>query len=101
MAARSSGVSEATASDVVEELRTSNHLLTVQNRLLAVMATRGMEQRLAVLMLDSVGLQPKQIAAVLGATPNSVSVALHRARKAAQARPSAIASETERDDGDE
>lgn len=59
---------------VVEELR-------VCNRLLAVMATRGMDQKLAIALLDGVGFQPRQIAIALGVTSNAVSITLHRLRK--------------------
>ncbi len=69
----------ATSDDVVAELRTAN-------RLLAVLATRGLEQRDAVLLLDAVGLQSRQIAAALGIKPTTVRVTLHRARKALRGR---------------
>ncbi len=53
----------------------------IANRLLAVMAVKGMEQPKAIAFLDSVGLEPKQIAAAIGVTRNAVSIALHRMRK--------------------
>jgi len=55
----------------------------ITNRLLAVMAIKGMEQPKAISFLDSVGLEPRQIAAAIGITRNAVSIALHRMRKAA------------------
>jgi DNA-directed RNA polymerase specialized sigma24 family protein len=53
------------------------------NRLLAVLAIKGMEQSKAIAFLDSVGLEPRQTAAAIGITRNAVSIALHRMRKAA------------------
>lgn len=70
---------------VIAELRTSN-------RLLAVIATKGMEQPKAIAFLDSVGFEPRHVAAALGVTPNAVSVALHRLRKAVTVTP-AVADE--------
>lgn len=55
----------------------------ITNRLLAMLAIKGIEQSKAIAFLDSVGLQPRQIAAAIGITANAVSVALHRMRKAA------------------
>lgn len=72
------GITEGAA--ILGELRTSN-------RLLAVLATKGLEQKQAIAFLDSVGFQPLQIAAALGITANTVRVALHRLRKATQAAP--------------
>lgn len=95
METRSLGRSEpASVSAMVAELRTAN-------RLLAVLATRGLEQRQAVLLLDAVGLQPRQIAEVLEITPNSARVALHRARKASRTRPNVDYPENRPTDGDE
>jgi DNA-directed RNA polymerase specialized sigma24 family protein len=62
---------------LIDEHRTSN-------RLLAVLAIRGMEQPKAIALLDSLGFEPKQIAAAIGITPNAVSIALHRMRKATE-----------------
>jgi DNA-directed RNA polymerase specialized sigma24 family protein len=61
-------------SSILAELKTSN-------RLLAVLATRGMEQKDAILLLDAVGFQPSQIAGVLAISPNAVRVSLYRLRK--------------------
>ena len=82
------------ATTIVAELRTAN-------RLLAVLATKGIEQRHAIVLLDSVGFQPTQIAAILGMSPNATRVALHRARKAAQASASGEFRTKEHRDGDE
>jgi len=50
-------------------------------RLLTLNAVEGKELKQQVLMLSSAGFQPKQIADVLGKTPNHISVILHRLRK--------------------
>lgn len=85
---------DADLGDVVAELRRSN-------RLLAVLATRGLDQKESVLLLDAVGFQPRQIAAVLGVTANRVRVALHRARKASQRQDDSELRDTGAIDGDE
>ena len=66
---------------MIAEVRKSNHLL-------AVMATKDMPQPKAISFLESAGFDPKSIAAALGITPNAVSIALHRMRKA-QSSPAA------------
>lgn len=76
---------KADLNDVVGQLQVSNEELRTGNRLLATLATRGMPQRQSILLLDALGLQPKQIAQIVDATPNAVRVALHKARKAARA----------------
>lgn len=81
------------AAMLLAEARKSNHLL-------AVIATKDMNQARAIGFLDSVGLQPKDIAAVLGITSNAVSIALHRMRKSAAAgSPSADIKSSSEDGG--
>ena len=62
---------------VVAELQTAN-------RLLAILATRGMEQRDAIALLNGMSFSPRAIAAALSITPNAVSIAIHRMKKADQ-----------------
>jgi len=62
---------------MLAELRTAN-------RLLAILATRGMEQREAIALLVGMSFTPRAIAAALSMTPNAVSVAIHRMKKAEQ-----------------
>jgi DNA-directed RNA polymerase specialized sigma24 family protein len=62
---------------VLEELRTAN-------RLLAMLATRGMEQKDAIALLHGMSFSPRAIAAALSVTPNAVSIAIHRMKKAEQ-----------------
>jgi DNA-directed RNA polymerase specialized sigma24 family protein len=63
---------------VLAELRTAN-------RLLAILATRGMEQREAIALLYGMSFSPHAIAAALSITPNAVRIAIHRIKKAEQA----------------
>lgn len=60
---------------MLDELRTAN-------RLLAILATRGMEQREAIALLHGLSFPPRAIAAALSITPNAVSIAVHRMKKA-------------------
>lgn len=60
---------------VVNELRTANHFL-------AILATRGMEQRDAITLLHGMSFAPRTIAAALSITPNAVSIAIHRMKSA-------------------
>jgi DNA-directed RNA polymerase specialized sigma24 family protein len=62
---------------MIAELRTAN-------RLLAILATRGMEQREAIALLLGMSFTPRAIAAALSITPNAVSIAIHRMKKAEQ-----------------
>jgi DNA-directed RNA polymerase specialized sigma24 family protein len=62
---------------MLAELRTAN-------RLLAILATRGMEQREAIALLLGMSFTPRAIAAALAITPNAVSIAIHRMKKAEQ-----------------
>lgn len=50
-------------------------------KLLALNAVEGKELKNQVLILSSFGFQPKQIADMLGKTPNNISVILHRLRE--------------------
>jgi len=62
---------------VLAELRTAN-------RLLAILATRGMEQKEAIALLLGMSFTPRAIASALSITPNAVSIAIHRMKKAEQ-----------------
>jgi hypothetical protein len=62
---------------IINELRTAN-------RLLAILATQGMEQRNAIELLHGMSFAPRVIAAALSVTPNAVSIAIHRMKKAEQ-----------------
>ncbi|MDG6913711.1 MAG: sigma-70 family RNA polymerase sigma factor [Nitrososphaerota archaeon] len=53
-------------------------------KLLALNAVQGKQLREQVGLLSSVGFQPKQIADMLGKTPNHISVILHDIRKKQQ-----------------
>lgn len=46
--------------------------------LLTVWVKRGVPQSTLIMELSGVGLQPKQIAELLGTTPNTVRVAIHQ-----------------------
>lgn len=50
-------------------------------RVLAAMATRDMKQRDKISLLDKAGLQPKDIASLLGTSSNTVRVELVALRK--------------------
>lgn len=52
-------------------------------KLLALIAVRGMPQREQIELLDKAGLEPREIAEVLGTTSNTVRVALVGIRRAA------------------
>ena len=49
-------------------------------KLLALLVSEGRTKTEAMLRLSSVGFGPKEIADLLGSTPNAVSVTLHQAR---------------------
>ena len=51
-------------------------------RILAVSATKGMKQRERIALLNQAGLQPKDIADLLGTSSNTVRVELVALRKA-------------------
>jgi hypothetical protein len=61
--------------------------LKITNRLLAILVTKSVDAKQAISVLSSAGLQPSEISAALGTTPNAVRIALHRLRKAAGAVP--------------
>jgi len=78
MATKNAQRDEVPADDpVLTELRTTN-------RLLAILATRGMEQKDAIALLQGMSFPARAIAAALSMTPNAVSVAIHRMKKAEQ-----------------
>lgn len=49
--------------------------------LLAILVKRGTLQSTVIQEMGKVGMPPKRIAELLGTSPNTVSVALHHARK--------------------
>jgi DNA-directed RNA polymerase specialized sigma24 family protein len=53
-------------------------------RILTAIATKGMKQNEQIVLLNRVGFQPKEIAALLGTTGNTVNVSLSNLRKAKQ-----------------
>jgi len=55
-------------------------------RLLAVIATKGLNGPDQIVLLDSAGYDVQEIAQIVGTRPNTVSVALFRARRAQQNR---------------
>lgn len=55
---------------------------TRTERLLAVMLVHGKKQVEQIALLTLAGFEPKDIADLLGTTPNTVSVTLSKARKA-------------------
>jgi len=55
--------------------------LNIISKLLASQVIRDKEYRDQVYLLDSVGLKPKDIAALTGKTANNVNVTLHLIRK--------------------
>lgn len=50
-------------------------------QLLAILVRRGTLQSTVIQEMGSVGMSPKRIAELLDTSPNTVSVALHHARK--------------------
>lgn len=65
--------------DVLGELRKISRLLTL-------LVTTDMSQKQKIEVLSSAGLQPKEIAELIGTTPNTVSVRLAEIRKQQAAR---------------
>ena len=63
--------------EIIDELRKITRLLTV-------LATKGMTQREQIMLLDSVGLPPREIAELIGTTSNTVSVTLSTLRREAR-----------------
>ncbi len=64
-----------------QQLRELTTRLDAVIRLLAVTMPASTTQQAKVKLLSESGLQPKEIARILGTTPNAVSVALSRMRK--------------------
>jgi len=64
-----------------EQFRILMRRLDSLNRLVAASAVKGLSFREAVQLLNSVGMQPREIAQVLGKTANSVRVTLFGVRK--------------------
>ncbi|MCH7964388.1 MAG: hypothetical protein IH852_10685 [Bacteroidetes bacterium] len=58
--------------------------LNIVIKLLALQAIGDKEYRQQVMFLDSIGLQPKEIAELIGKTANNVKVTLHLIRKSQQ-----------------
>lgn len=57
-------------------------------RILAILATKDMKQREQIAVLDKAGFQPKDIAALVGTTANTVRVALVALRRSKANRKS-------------
>ena len=55
--------------------------LDVISRLLALNLPEKISQSDKIVILSNMGMQPKDIATILGVTPNTVSIALHRIKK--------------------
>lgn len=51
-------------------------------RVLTISVTRGLKQREQIALLNRAGLQQKDIASLVGTTPNTVNVELNALRKA-------------------
>ena len=64
-----------------EVLKEVSSKLDTVIRLLAMEVVRGRELKEQIRLLDQAGLEPKEIADVLGKTPNAVRVALFSIRK--------------------
>lgn len=65
---------EVTQKDILHELK-------IIKKLLAQNLLSGSSQTKQISKLNSIGFQPKEIAEILGTTPNTVNVALNRLRK--------------------
>jgi len=65
--------------EILQELRRIS-------KLLALTVTRDMKQREKIELLSGIGFQPKEIADLIGTTPNTVSVILAGIRKKAKAK---------------
>lgn len=64
-----------------EILEKISELCITTNKLLSILITQDMQQVQAIPLLSKAGLQPKQIAELLGTTPNAVSVTLTKLKK--------------------
>ena len=60
--------------DIASELRRISRLLTL-------LVTKNLSQKDKIALLSSAGLQPREIADLIGTTPNTVSVTLVQIRK--------------------
>ena len=60
--------------DIASELRRIGRLLTL-------LVTKDLSQKDKIALLSTAGLQPKEIAELIGTTPNTVSVTLAQIRK--------------------
>ena len=69
------------ATTATEQADRIEHKLGVIARLLAALVTRDLKQRDQIALLDRVGLPPREIAGLLGTSPNTVRVALVQIRK--------------------
>ena len=76
--------------DVVDELRKVK-------RLLSILVTKGLKQREQIHALSRVGFSPKEIAELIGTTPNTVSVTLAQMRKQAAISKRSVKEETPND----
>lgn len=65
--------------EILQELRRIS-------KLLALTVTRDMKQKEKIELLSSIDFQPKEIADLIGTTPNTVSVTLAGIRKKAKAK---------------
>jgi DNA-directed RNA polymerase specialized sigma24 family protein len=54
-------------------------------RLLAALVTKDMSRKDQILTLSGIGLQPREIAGILGISPNQASVTIYDAKQAAKA----------------
>ena len=71
--------------EILQELRLIRGLLVAQ--LTYALSKGEQSQRDAIALLSNAGLEPREIAATLGTTPNTVSVALVQLRKQGRVRP--------------
>lgn len=69
-----------------EHLRRISDQLEVLTNLLGVALGQGKTQREHILVLARAGLEPKEIAEIVGTNPNNVSVALYQMKKAGSRR---------------
>ena len=63
------------------QIRTIEDKLDVLIRLLAISMTADKSQGEQIVLLNKANFQPKDIASLLGTTPNAVSVALSKMRR--------------------
>ena len=70
-----------TEEEIIAELRKITRLLTL-------LVTKDKTQRAQIVLLDSVGLPPREIAELIGTTANTVSVTLSTLRREARRKRS-------------